>query len=314
MEEENMARYPIEQRFIWLNGKMVHVSDAQVNILSPMAQFGANVFEGIRCYWNEEDKQLYAFRLEAHYQRLVNSMKIFRMEDIYPISYLKEALIETIIKNDYREDIAIRQTVFIDGFGTWSSKGPLGMFVSPIPKPRIHFDEVQGIRCGISAWERIDERVLPPRVKVGANYINSRMAQLQAYENGYDMAILMNRQGKISEGPGSCFFIVRDGKLITPPCTASVLESITRATVMVLARDILGIESIEREIDRTELYICEEAFFCGSAVEITPVTSIDGYLVGNGKVGQITMKIHDTYLQVVTGKLEEYKMWLTGIY
>ena len=306
-------KQPIEKRFVWLNGEIVPLDEAKINILSPTSQFGANVFEGIRCYWNEENKQLYAFRLREHFQRLKNSMKIFRMEDKYSIEEMQQGLIDVIKANEYKEDIAVRQTVFIDGFGSWMSKGPLGMFIAPIPKPRTS-SLTKGLRCAVSSWERISDKNLSPRVKVGANYINSRMAQMEALENGYDSAILMNSQGKISEGPGSCLFIVRDGLLITPTVTSSILESITRETIIKIAREVLNIETIERDIDRTELYICDEAFLCGSAMEIASVTNVDGYTVNNSEVGDITVQIHKEYLKAVAGQSSEYNKWLTPVY
>jgi branched-chain amino acid aminotransferase len=304
----------MDNRYIWLNGEIVHLPDAKINVLSPTSQFGANVFEGIRCYWNGDEKQLYGFRLMEHYNRLKNSMKMFRMEDKYTVEELKQGLLDVVIANDYREDIAVRQTVFIDGLGTWSSTGPVNMFIAPIPKGRSLDTSKKGMSCCVSSWERISDRNMSPRVKVGANYINSRMAQLEAIQNGYDSAILMNNRGQIAEGPGSCFFIVRDNVLITPQLTASVLESITRTTIIELARDVLGIETVERDVDRTELYICDEAFLCGSAMEVSPVVEIDKFIVKDGKPGDITRKISELYLQVVSGKVDQYKKWLTAIY
>lgn len=309
-----MNHQDTKNRLIWLNGRIVPLGDATINVLSPTAQFGANVFEGIRCYWNESQQELYAFRLAEHFTRLMNSMKMFRMENRYDLNMLKSAIIVTIRANGYREDIAVRQTAFIDGFGTWSSRGPVGMFVAPVPKERRRLETSSAIRCCISSWCRISDRNISPRVKAGANYINSRMGQLEAIEHGYDSAIFLNDQGKVSEGPGSCLFIVRNGKLITPPTTASVLESITRMTIIELAEKVLHIETIVRDIDRTELYISDEAFFCGSAVEVTPIGNIDGYQVGAGITGKITFAIHDIYTKTVTGCLSEYFQWLTPIY
>ncbi len=303
-----------EERLIWLDNKIVPLHEATINVLSPTSQFGANVFEGIRCYWNENDKQLYAFRLKEHYKRLKNSMKMFRMEDKYSFDELEKALIDTVKANQYKEDIAVRQTVFLDGFGSWSSKGPINMFVAPIPKKRITISKDTGLKCCVSSWERISDKNISPKVKAGANYINSRMAQLEALENGYDSAIFKNEQGKIAEGPGSCIFIVRDGSLITPPLTASVLESITRDTIIELAEKVLKLNVIERNIDRTELYIADEVFLCGSAMEVMPVLSVDKITVGNGCAGEITNKIHSVYLDAVNGKIIDYKHWLTPIY
>lgn len=301
------------ERWIWFDGKLMKVQDAKIGVLCPSTQFGANVFEGIRCYWNEEYKQLYAFRLEEHFKRLQNSMKLFKMENPYSKEALEHAFFAVIRKNEYQEDIAVRQTVLIDGLGTWSSRGPINMFVAPIPKSRIRNLQDSSISCGVSTWERISDRNMSPRIKVGANYINSRMAQLEALERGYDSAIFLNSAGKVAEGPGSCLFIIREKKILTAPLNASILESITRDTIIKLATD-LGYEVIEREIERTELYIADEAFLCGSAMEITPIKSIDGYIIGKHGVGIITNKLHKKYLDVVTGNASDYCKWLTPIY
>lgn len=303
-----------EDRLIWLGGNIIPVDDAKINVLAPTSQFGANVFEGIRCYWSKEKEELYAFRLKEHYDRLLNSIKIFKMDNPFGRADMQKALVDVVRANNYREDIAVRQTVFVDGFGTWSSSGPVNMFVAPIAKGRKRTSIENGLKCCISSWERISEKNLSPRVKVGANYINSRMAQMQALESGFDSAIFMNYQGKVSEGPGSCLFMMRDGKLITPPCTASVLESITRKTIMELASEELGIEVEEREIDRTELYICEGAFLCGSAMEIHKIASVDHYEIGSAQGDEIMKKLHDLYLCVASGGNEKYKSWLTPIY
>lgn len=304
-----------ENRYIWLNGEVMHLPDAKINVLSPTSQFGANVFEGIRCYWNEEEEQLYAFRLEEHYCRLKRSQKLLQMEDTYTIDELKQALIDVVTKNDYREDIAVRQTLFIDGFGSWSSRGPVNMFVAPVPKGKTNPEyNKKGLHCCISSWQRINDNSLSPRIKCGANYMNSRMAQLEALNNGYDTVIFLNNHGTVAEGPGSCLFIVRDGVLITPLITDSVLESITRDTIIRVAREKLGLKVEERSVDRTELYMCDEAFLCGSAMEITAVLSVDKFMINNGVTGEITKEIHNAYLEIVTGKAEEYRNWLTPIY
>jgi branched-chain amino acid aminotransferase len=300
-------------RLIWLNGEIVKVEDAKINVLAPTAQFGANVFEGIRCYWNDEKQELYAFRLNDHYKRLLNSMKMFRMEMKFTIDDFKNALLEVVTANGYKEDIAVRQTVFVDGFGSWFAEGPIGMFVAPIPKGRTLVEGKKGYSACVSSWERISDRNLSPRVKVGANYINSRMAQLEAKQNGYDTAIFMNNQGKISEGPGSCIFIVRDGILYTPLLTDSVLESITRDTVIKIAKDLLNITVIERSIDRTELYIADELFLCGSAMEIVKIVKIDGYSLENNNF-TITDKLTIMYFNIVRGKVRFNDDWITLIY
>lgn len=305
----------INDRLMWLNGKILPVKDAMINVMSPTSQFGANVFEGIRCYWNEEQQELYAFRLKDHYKRLLNSIKMLRMNSPYTVEEFQKGLIDVVRANNYKEDISVRQTIFIDGFGSWSSKDPIGMFIAPIPKKRTNAEyNKKGLNCCISSWRRIDDNSLSPRIKCGANYINSRMAQLEALNNGYDTAIFLNKDGNVAEGPGSCLFIVKNGELVTPALSENVLESITRDTVLKIARDILQIKTVERTVNRTELYTCDEAFLCGSAMEITPIVAVDKMAIGNGESGKTTSNIHKKYLKIVRGEEKSFENFLTSIY
>jgi branched-chain amino acid aminotransferase len=303
-----------KERLIWFKGEIMPVDEAKVNVLSPTCQFGANVFEGLRCYWNETDQELYAFRLKEHTERLLDSVKMMRFDLKYSYKELVSSFNDIVKANNYKEDIALRQTIFLDGLGSWFATGPTEMFIAPIPKARLFIDENKGIDCCVSSWERINDNSLSPKIKVGANYINSRAGQLEALRNGYDFTIFLNNQGTVSEGPGSCIFIVRDGVLITPPVTASILESITRATIIEIARAELGLNVLERDVDRTELYICDEIFLCGTAVEIVPVFSVDRMMVGSGEKGSITKNLQELYFNVVRGNVEKYKHWLTPIY
>lgn len=306
-------KYDVANRRIWFKGEILNVNDAKINVLAPTSQFGLNVFEGIPCYWNEVEKQLYAFRLEDHYARLLRSLKLIQIKAPYTVEEMKNALIDTVKANEYTENLSVRQTIFVDGFGSWGSEEPADMFVAPIPRGRTSAEyNKKGLNCCVTSWRRIDDTVLSPRVKCGANYINSRMGQREALRNGYDTCIFLNDKGKVSEGPGSCFFMIKAGKLITPQLTDSVLESITRDTVITLARES-GIEVIERSIDRTELYIADEAFLCGSAMEITPIYNVDQYVITN-TVGRITKLLHKKYLDTVIGKIEAHKDWVTAIY
>lgn len=306
-------KYDVENRRIWYKGEILNVNDAKINILAPTSQFGLNVFEGIPCYWNEEEKQLYAFRLEDHYNRLLRSARLIQIECPFTKNELKQAFVDVIKENEYDENLSVRQTLFVDGFGSWGSSEPVDMFIAPIPKGRISKEyNKKGLNACVTSWRRISDNNLSPRIKCGANYINSRMGQREALRNGYDTCIFLNEFGKVSEGPGSCFFMVRNGELITPQLTEAVLESITRDTVIELARH-MGIKVVERTIDRTELYTCDEAFLCGSAMEITPIISIDKYLIAED-AGEITDKLHKMYLDVARGMFAEYKKWVTPIY
>ena len=310
-----MAKTDVANRFIWHKGEIINVNDAKVNVLSPTSQFGLNVFEGIPCYWNDEEKQLYAFRLDDHYNRLLRSAKLIQLDCKYTKEDFKRALIETVQANEYDENISVRQTLFVDGFGSWGSEGPVEMFVAPIPRGRTSAEyNKKGLNCCITSWRRISDDTLSPRIKCGANYINSRVGQREALRNGYDTCIFLNDAGKVSEGPGSCLFMIKDGILITPRLTDSVLESITRDTVIQLAKKELGLNCVERTIDRTELYMADEAFLCGSAMEITPIYSVDRYPIGTGCIGALTREIHLKYIECVQGRLSDRNNWLTPIY
>lgn len=307
-------KYSVENRRIWFKGEIVDVNDAKINVLAPTSQFGLNVFEGIPCYWNDVKKQLYAFRLDDHYARLLRSARLLQLECQYSADDMKKAFIDVIRANEYNENLSVRQTLFVDGFGSWGSESPVDMFVAPIPRGRTSAEyNKKGLHCCVTSWRRISDENLSPRIKCGANYMNSRVGQREALRNGYDTCLFLNEQGKLAEGPGSCLFMVKNGCVVTPRTTDSVLESITRATVLQIAGD-LGVGIEERTVDRTELYTCDEAFLCGSAMELTPVLSVDRYVIGNGTCGKITDSLHKAYLEIVTGCNAQYMQWLTGIY
>lgn len=304
-------KYEISERLIWFKGELLHVNDAKINVLAPTSQFGLNVFEGIPCYWNSEEKQLYAFRLEDHYDRLIRSAHVIEINCPYTKEQMKKAFMDVVKANEFDENISVRQTLFADDFGSWGSDGPVEMFVAPIPRSKTSTEyNKKGLNVCVSSWRRISENALSPRIKCGANYINSRYGQREALRNGYDTCIFLNEYGRVSEGPGSCFFMIKDNKLITPAHTDAVLESITRDSVIKLAGS-MGYEVAERTIDRTELYTASEAFLCGSAMELTPVLSIDRYeLCG----GEITRKLHKAYVNAARGMNEMFKDWVTAIY
>jgi branched-chain amino acid aminotransferase len=306
-----MMKYEVEERLIWFKGELLHVNDAKINVLAPTSQFGLNVFEGIPCYWNDEEKTLYAFRLDDHYNRLLRSARLIQIDCPYSKAEMRKALFDVVKANEYEENLSIRQTLFVDGFGSWGSNGPTEMFVAPIPRGRTSAEyNKKGLNICVTSWRRISENSLSPRIKCGANYINSRNGQREALRNGYDTCLFLNEYGKVSEGPGSCFFMVKNGVVITPLVTDAVLESITRDSVVKLARSF-GYEVVERTIDRTELYTADEAFLCGSAMELTPVLSIDKYELGEG---EITKKLHKTYVDVARGMIKDFKEWVTEVY
>lgn len=306
------SRFTNNKRVVWLAGDLLPAKDAKIYALSPTCQYGLSVFEVVRCYLNSTNNQLLAFRLKDHLERIFQSAKVMRLRPKYTLSEVQNAFIETIIANRYMEDITVRIVFFVNEFGSWSSECDCEMLIAPIPRGRA-YDSDTGITCCVSSWERISDKSLPPRVKAGPNYINSRMAQLEAKNNGFDSALFLNREGKLSEAPGSCVFIVRRGELITPPITASILESITRDTIIKIARNDLGLSVIERDIDRTELYVCDEVFLCGTTMEVVPVLSVDNIVVGSGKAGPLTKTIKQRYFDIVRGKVDAYKEWLSSL-
>lgn len=301
------------ENLIWCRGEIIRQSQATVSVLSPMAQFGLNVFEGIRCYWNDAQGELYAFRLKQHLERLMLSCRLVRLPPPYSPSDIESFLKATIKANDFQTDTAVRMTIFGDGQGSWNSCEPASMFIAPIPKSRTCLHKIPALKACISSWERINDNALPPRAKVGANYINGRYAYLQARNDGYDLPIFLGRDGKVAEGAGACLFMVRNGQLVTPPTTSSVLESITRDTLIVLAREV-DLTVIERPVDRTELYMADEVFLCGSAAEISPIVSVDGYVLANGFPGPMTISLLKAYLAVASGENSDHPEWRTLVH
>ena len=297
-------------KYIFLNGKIVPYSEAKIHVMSPAMRYGSNVFEGIRGYWNEDKRKLYIFKLREPLKRLHNSMKLMRFEGTYAIEDLEKWTLDLVRQNEIREDMHIRIQVFLDGEGGGvDSRGPIGIAIITLPMGR--FMKEGGVTAMVSSWRRIDDSVMPPRIKCAANYQNNRLALIEANMHGYDTTILLNRDGKVTEEARACLFICRDQIPITPPLTYGILESITRETLLQLFLEEIGIKPLEREIDRTELYIADEAFFCGSGAEITPIISIDGYSLDEGP---ITSSIKEVYFDIARCKTDKYNEWSIPVY
>jgi branched-chain amino acid aminotransferase len=300
--------------YLWHSGRLVPWSEAMVHItMVGWPAIGA-VFEGIRAYWNADTRELYVFRLPEHMHRFGLSMKMMRMTPSFTGRQIADAILELLRANGVQEDAYIQPLAFTSG-AVWGSRAAADMtpdiLITTRPSPSALLTG-RISTAGVSSWTRISDNVLPPRIKALPNYANSRLASHEAARNGYDNPIFLNTAGKVSEGPGSCLFMVRDGVAVTPPVTASILESITRDACVRLLRD-LGVEVQEREMDRTELYIADEIFFCGTAMEIHPISQVDGYQVGTGTVGPVVAKLERLFHDVVRGIDTRYASWLTKV-
>lgn len=300
-------------KFVWMNGKIVDKKKATVHISSPVVQMAHGVFDGIRAYWDIQTNQLYVFRLKDHVKRLFNSAKILRMQVPFSKEDVENAVVKLLLGNNLREDVYIRALVYSGGL--WHDRESIDLSIFAAPRPSRLRNADSGIKCGVSSWRRISDSVMPPRVKSCCNYGQGRLAGMEAKSLGYDNAILLTSNGKVSETPVSNVFLVRDESLITPTTTSDILEGITRDTIIKIANEDLRVRVSEREVDRTELYIAEGVFICGTGgAEITPVISIDNIQVSDGKPGEITEKLRSLYLKIVTRKVSKYSNWLTPVY
>ena len=299
-------------KFVWFDGKLVKDEDAKVPVMTHAIHYGTSVFEGIRGYWNS--KNLHIFRLQDHIKRFRNSGKVYSISLRFTDKEIVNAIIQICKKNNVKESCYIRPFYFVGKHGInlhvtedTATHAAIVMF------PFGELFNKNGIKVGISSWRRIHDISTPPLAKMGGNYLNSILATQESKRNGYDEAILLDQLGNISEAPGENIFIIRDGKLLTPPTSSSALEGITKDSVIRIAKD-LGYQTIEREIPRTEIYFADEVFLTGTAAEITPVISIDGKQVGNSKVGKITGDIRKIYSDITMGKNKKYSSWITPVY
>lgn len=301
--------------FIWMNGKLVAWRDATLHVSAEAILRGANVFEGMRAYWNDEARELYIFRNREHLRRLRQSMRIMRMSIPFSDDDLTAAFLQLFRANRFAAGVHFRPVVYF-GEGEAHAWQPAeietGVFVMAYERPPAA--SAKGVRSCVSTWRRNSDNASPSRVKSAANYHNARLAQVEAKMNGFGPPIMLNDRGEVAESPGACFMMVRDGRVITPPVSADILEGITRETLIDLYRDELGIEVIERDIDRTELYIADEAFFCGSGAEVQPILAVDHYVVGDGAIGPLTRAMQDLYFDIAKGKVAKYRHWLTPVY
>lgn len=300
--------------YVVYNGKIVPESEVNISIRCKAFNYGLGCFEGIRAYWIEEDKQLYAFRLKEHYQRFLQSCKTLNIKLPYSVDELCSLTIDLLKKNNFKSTTYIRPIAYKGG----EDIGPtlmdeddrLVIYCQPLGS----YTGKEELKVAITSWQRLEDNMLPPRTKATAAYLNSALASLEVKQNGFDEAIFLTSNGNICEGPGENLFIFKKGKLITPPPSDNILEGITRDTVMELAKNELNLEVVERSITRTELYASDEVFFSGTAMEVTPVIEVDNRVIGDGKAGDISKKIKELFFEITSSKNPKYSKYCTPVY
>jgi branched-chain amino acid aminotransferase len=299
-------------KYVWFDGKYVLTEKANIPITTHAIHYGTSIFEGIRAYWN--GKNLYVFRLDEHVKRFRRSGQFYNISLNFSDNEIIDAIIGICKKNKIKKSCYIRPFYFVGDYGInlhVTEKAPTNVAIFTFPFGDL-FNK-NGITAGVVSWRKFSDISTPPQAKMGGNYLNSIIATQEAKRNGVDEAILLDHNGNVSEAPGENIFIVRDDKLLTPSLASSALEGITRDSVIKIAKD-LGIDVTERNITRSELIISDEIFLTGTAAEITPVIQMDSKKIGSGKPGDITIKMMQTYTDIVMNKTNDYSHWLTKVY
>jgi len=299
----------------YFQGQFVPFDQARISVMTHAFNYGTAVFEGIRAYWNAEHEQLYVLRLRDHYVRLLQSARVLLMAPEIDADRMSALTVELLRREGYREDVYIRPLCYksdeMVGVRLHNLRDDFTVFALPLGR---YIESEEGSKVCVSSWRRNDDNAIPPRSKVTGAYVNSAFIKSEAQLNGFDEAIVLNQDGHIAEGSAENFFMLRHGRLITPPVTANILEGITRQIVIDLARDELAIETVEREIDRSEVYLADEAFLCGTGCQIASIASVDHRPVGSGKLGPVTERLRDLYFRAVRGSIEKYRHWCTSVY
>lgn len=308
---------PYTADYVWMDGGIVPWDQALVHVNLLGHATVSSVYEGIKAYWNVDAKQLFLFRLDDHLQRFMESVKMARLNCQYSLDDLQEAILALVMANEAREDFYITPLIYKTGVLRWYSFPDLDHTTDVVIDMwpfTSHMTTERSINACVSSWTRLSDNSSPNRIKCVSNYHNGHMASIEATLNGYDAAIMLNDRGKVSEEPGACVFLVRKGKVVTPSITSDILESITRDTILQLCAEILRIPTEERDVDRTELYIADEVFICGTGREVLPVASVDRLPVGNGQMGPVTRAIDQAYHDIVRGIDAHYDEWRTPVW
>jgi branched-chain amino acid aminotransferase len=299
----------------YFQGKVMPLSEAKIGILTHALSYGTACFEGIRGYYNEDHGQLYLFRVREHYERLHNSARVLMMNLRHSPDELVEITTELLKRSGIYEDAYVRPSAYkaseIIGVRLHDLKEDLYIAVQPFGN---YIDIDRALNVGVSSWKRVDDNMIPARAKVNGAYVNSAFAKSEALLNGYDEAIMLDMNGHVSEGSAENLFMLRGDTVYTPPVTDNILEGITRLTIMTLLRDEIGVPVVERAIDRTELYVCDELILCGTGAQIAPVGSVDHRVIGDGGIGELGRRLQSLYFDVVRGNVPKYKHWCTPVH
>jgi len=305
----------MEGKYAFFDGKIVPIEDATVSVRTHSFNYGTGCFEGIRGYWNADEKEMLVFRLREHYERFLRSCNLLMIDLPQDADGLCELTLELLRKEGFESDAYIRPLAYksdqIIGVKLHGLTDALTIFATPFGR---YVEAEEGARVHVSSWRRIDDNALPARGKIVGAYVNSAFSKSEALLNGFDEAIVLSQDGHVSEGSAENLFMVQGNQLITPPATDNILEGITRDTVMELAREELGLETIERKIDRTELYGADEFFMTGTGVQIAAIIEIDHRPVGDGTMGPVVQQMRDLYFDVVRGRVAKYRHWCTPVY
>jgi branched-chain amino acid aminotransferase len=301
--------------YAFFQGRVVPYSEARVGVLTHALNYGTGVFSGIRGYWNPDEKELFVFRPEDHYRRFLDSARMLGMTLPLDAGQLAAAVTDLLRKEGFREDCYVRSLAFYADETVGVRLHDLTPEISIVSMPYGRYiDKEEGAHATISSWRRVDDNAIPARGKIVGSYVNSALAKTEAMRSGFDEAIVLNGDGHISEGSAANFLLVRNGVVLTPPITDNILEGITRRTVIDLLRDVLRVEVVERSIDRSEIYIADEALFVGTGVQIVAITRVDHRPVGNGRIGPIASALRKLYFDVVRGRRPEYRHWCAPVY
>ena len=303
------------QEMAFFHGNIVPISEAKVSVMTHALHYGTAVFEGVRGNWNEAQNKLFVFRMAEHYDRLLQGCRMMMMDIPYSTEDLCNITIQLLQSCGYKQDLYIRPLAYksqelVANLRLRDLDSDFTLMAVPFGA---YIDAEGAIDCTTSSWRRIDDTIIPPRVKISGHYVNSILAKTEATLAGFDEAIMLTQDGDVSEGSGENLFMVVNGSIFTPPVADNNLTGITRDSAITLAKDLLGIEVVERRIRRSELYLCDEVFLTGTAAHITPVGSLDRRPIGKGGVGPITTKLRDAYVEVIKGDNPDYIRWCTEV-